>query len=342
MTMNYLKSLTEPPQSFGDQNKWADYLEILCVSSMDKIVTADDIFDKLYGDKSDDEQSVESNEHESDDGEVDIAEYMVESTSERSDVRQSKINDQFEFLVSRQALFGDFYPFRISFAPRNIQLKERLSFKQYSYLGLLISSNLDYFSYFKPDLTTNFEINSLFVFKKLFPEQAKIEYFGKGAQRSSVFSDNKLIDRIRTLADKLKLPLTALVNEDEFGQNNSGDGGLDLVGWYDIGDDNSGKIINFGQCACGKEWFEKQFDISMDKWRNYLQTNHPILTTLLTPSSFRKYDGTWYKESKIYNCIIIDRLRFLKSLRKRENSKVASSNIDMIYKVMEINISHFN
>lgn len=340
--MKYLKSLTKPPRSFGDQNKWADYLEALCLCSLDKVISANDIYDKLYGDKSDDEESVESNEHESDDEEVDLREYIVESYSERSDVRQSKINDQFEFLVARQTLFSEFYPFKVSLAPRSIELMERLSFKQYSYLGLLISSNLDYFSYFKPDLTKNFEINSLFVFRKLFPEQAQIEYFGNGAQRSSVFSANKLIDRVKILSEKLKLPLTNYATEDEIGKNNTGDGGLDLVGWFDIGDDNSGKIINFAQCACGKEWFDKQFDISMDRWSNYLQTNHPILTTLITPSSFRKYDGTWYKESKIYNCIIIDRLRFLKSLRKRENSKVAASNIDIINKVIKINISHFN
>lgn len=340
--MKYLRSLTKPPNSFGDTNKWADYLEVLCLTSMDNIISADDIYDKLYGDKSDDESSTSTNEYETEDGESDIVEYMVETSSEKSDVRQSKINDVFEFLVSRNSLFEDSYPFRVSLGPRYIKLNDNISFKQYSYLGLLISSNLDYFSYFKSDLTTNFELNSIFVFKKLFPENAKIEYFGKGAARSKIFSANKLIDRIKQLSEILQFPLASVFDEAEIGQNNTGDGGLDLVGWYDIADNNSGKIINFGQCACGKDWFNKQFDISMSKWKNYLHPRHPILTTLITPSSFRKYDGSWFNNMKIYDCIIIDRSRFLKSLRKRENSKVATVNMEMVKILKEINLSHFN
>lgn len=340
--MNYLRSLAKPPDSFGNINKWADYIEALCLASIDKIITADDIYDKLYGDKSDDESSTSTIEYETEDGESDIDEYITESSSEKSDVRQSKINDVFEFLISRESLFKENYPFKISLGPRYIELNKKISMRQYSYLGLLISSNLDYFSYFKSDLTINFELNSLFVFKKLFPENAKIEYFGKGASRNSVFSANKLIDRIKQLSEVLKFPLAPIFNEDEIGHNNTGDGGLDLVGWYDIADDNSGKIINFGQCACGKDWFDKQFDISISKWKNYIHPLHPILTTLITPSSYRKYDGTWYNNMKIYDCIIIDRSRFLKSLRKKENSKVASINMEMVEKIKEINLNHFN
>ncbi len=342
MKMNYLKSLTKHPESLGDQNKWADYIEILCLTSLDKMITADFIYDKLYGDKSEDETSIESNEHESDDGETDINEYIAESKSERSDFRISKVNDFFEFLVSRNSLFKNHYPFKITLGPRSIKLDEELSFRQYSYLGLLISSNLDYFSYFKTELTTNFELNSLFVFRKLFPESAKIEYFGKGASRSEIFSASKLADRIKQLSEALNLPLASIFDPNEIGDTNTGDGGLDLVGWYDVADGNRGKIINFGQCACGKEWFDKQFDMNISKWQNFITHLHPILTTLITPSSYRKYDGSWYNNMKIYDCIIIDRSRFLKSLRKRENSKVAISNIKMVKKVKEINLNYFN
>ncbi len=338
----YMKSLTKPPESFGDKNKWSDYIEILCLTSLDKIISSDDIFDKLYGDKSDDESSVQSNEIESEDGETDEIEYETKIPSERNDIRMSKINDLFEFIISRKSIFEEYYPFKISLAPKVIRLKEQLSFKQYSYLGLLISANLDYFLYFKSDLTTNFELNSLFVFKKLFPLKANIEYFGKGATRSKVFSDNKLIDRIKKLSEVLNLRLSSLFDEAEIGANNTGDGGLDLVGWYDIFDNNSGKIINFGQCACGKEWFDKQFDMHLSKWKNYIQPTHPILTTLFTPTCFRKYNGSWYNNMKIYDCIIIDRPRFLMSLTKKENATVASTNFKMIEQIRKINLSYFN
>ena len=340
--MNYTKSLTKPPESFNDLNKWADYLEILCLSSEDKIITRDEIYDKLYGDKSDDETSIQTNELEDEDSRNEIEEYKSETNGEKVDNRLSKIGDIFEFLISRKALYEKQYPFLVTIAPKTIALKKDVSFKQYSYLGLLLSANLDYFSYFKPELTTNFEINSMHVFKKLFPIDANVEYFGKGALRGNIFSQNKLIDRIKKLAEVLNLKLSARFDEQEVGHSNTGDGGLDLIGWYDIFDDNNGKIVNFGQCACGKDWYNKQFDIHIAKWKNYIDTTHPILTTLITPTSYRKYDGSWYNNMKVYDCIIIDRLRFIRALTKKENSKVSFVNMAMVQKVMAIEMKYFS
>lgn len=340
--MEYKKSLTAPPGSFSDLNKWSDYLEIFCLTSLDKIVTQDEIFDKLYGDKSDDESSVKSNEHEDEDDENDIEEYVSNNSSERTDVRLSKIGDIFEFLNSRKSLYGEHYPFQITRGPKTISLNKEISYRQYSYLGLLLSANLDYFSYYKPELTTNFELNSIHVFKKLFPIDAQIQYFGKGGQRNPIFTQNKLIDRVKKLAEVLGVKLSAYFDEEEIGHNNTGDGGLDLVGWFDLFDDNSGKVINFGQCACGKDWYNKQFDINAAKWQNFISTNHPILTTLITPASFRKYTGDWFNNMKIYDCIIIDRLRFVKSLNRKENSKVAHLNMEMVNTIKELNINYFN
>jgi len=340
--MSYSKSLNRPPDNFTDLNKWGDYIEILCLTSLDKIISKDEIYDKLYGDKSDDENSVQSNESESEDGLYDITEYTVESSSERTDIRMSKIGDIFEFLKSRQSLYDQHYPFKISQSPQFITLKKESSFRQYSYLGLLISANLDYFSNYKHQLTTTFEVNSVYVFKKLFPTAANVEYFGKGAARSQIFSQNKLIDRLKQLSIILNIKLSSHFDENEIGHNNTGDGGLDLVGWCDLFDENSGKIVNFGQCACGKDWYHKQFDMNIAKWKNYISPNHPILTTLITPSSFRKYDGSWFNNMKIYDCIIIDRLRFIKSLTKRENSKVAFATMSIVEEIKKINMTTFN
>ncbi len=334
------KKLTVPPNSFGDQNKWADYIEILCLTSEDKIVTADDIYDKIYGDKSDDESDDYLDDEWSD--EIDLDNEPNMSHSEKEDRNKTKINDVFEFLISRVSLFNDLYPFKLSRSPSYLEIDNKLSFKQYSYLGLLISSNLDYFAKYRPKLTTSFEKNSVFVFKKLFPENANIEYFGKGSDRDNRFNANKLSDRLKQLSAVLKIPLSPDFDENEINNSNTGDGGLDLVGWFDIMDDNSGKIINFGQCACGKEWSDKQFDIHPAKWNNFLHLNQPIIRTLITPSSFRKYSGEWFKKMKIYDCIVIDRLRFLKSLRKKENSKVANSNFTIVEEIIGWNLDYFN
>ncbi len=349
--MAKIKKLSTPPDGFGDKNKWADYIELLCITSLDKIVSADEIYDKMYGDKSDDESEDAGLIDETEDGDfVFESEELISdedneddiTKGEKDDKNKSKINEIFDFLVSRNNLFGEFYPFQISKSPKYIKLKEGLSNKHYSYLGLLASSNLDYLRMHKSSLTTNFETNSLFVFKKLLPNEARIEYFGKGNERGSVFSENKLYDRLLQLSDVLKTPISSLLVKEEINASNTGDGGLDIVGWHDIIDNLSGKVIIFGQCACGLDWYDKQFDIHPAKWDNYISSSHPILRTLITPISFRNYNGDWFKKSKIFDCVIIDRYRFLKSLRKRENSKVALSNANVVEEVIQWNNDYFN
>ena len=245
-------------------------------------------------------------------------------------------------MLSRQSLYNEFYPFKINRGPFCIQFRKELSYKHYSYLGLLASSNLDYLKKYKPLLTTNFEKGSLFVFKKTLPQDSVIEYFGKGNERGSIFSANKLSERIKQLSDVLKIPVSPVFDEEEINSMNTVDGGLDIVGWLDLMDCNSGKVISFAQCACGIEWYDKQFDIHEAKWRNYLHINQPIMRTLITPNSFRRYDGDWFKKMKIFDCIIIDRYRFLKSLRKRENSKIAMLNISVIEDVVSWNMDYFS
>ena len=61
-----MKSITTYPRSFSDANKWADYIEILCLLSLDTDLTIDDIYDRISGDKSVDEES-----------EIDYVQYVV-------------------------------------------------------------------------------------------------------------------------------------------------------------------------------------------------------------------------------------------------------------------------
>lgn len=157
-----VKELSTAPNSLKDINKWADYIELLCMSSLDNIISSDEIYDKLYGDKSDDEEI-------DDESNLDIDEETP--VSEIIDRRHSKINDFFELLISRKSLYLDFYPFEVSSSPYYIKLNNKTSYKQYSYLGLLVSSNLDYLKNHSPHLTRSFEDNSMFVFKHMFPEK---------------------------------------------------------------------------------------------------------------------------------------------------------------------------
>ena len=59
----------------------------------------------------------------------------------------------------------------------------------------------------------------------------------------------QLYDRIKILGEQLNLYLSNYCTEDNIGKINSGDSGLDLVGWYDFKEKNAGMITYFAQCA---------------------------------------------------------------------------------------------
>ena len=45
---------------------------------------------------------------------------------------------------------------------------------------------------------------------------------------------------------------------------------------------------------------------------------------------------------KIFDCVIVDRYRFLNSLRKKENSKTALLNMTIVDEIIDWNIDYFN
>ena len=226
--------------------------------------------------------------------------------------------------------FDKFYPFIISKKGNRITRVKKLSFKHYTYIYLLFSANLDYFKKFQPRLTHNFEEISLDVFRKFLPPTSHVHYFGSGGQRGGLFCKNKLYDRIKILSEQLGLHLSSYCTLENIGNNNLGDGGLDLVGWYDFKEKNVGMVTYFAQCACGKEWFDKQFESHSLNWENKLQFMNRPVNLLFTPSSFRKLDGHWLNESKIKDSIIVDRLRIIRHLSRRENSQNVFRNLDII------------
>lgn len=106
------------------------------------------------------------------------------------------------------------------------------------------------------------------------------------------------ISGILRFSKALNLTTSVIFNEnkEEIDSSNTGDRGLDLIGWFDVFDKNSGKIVNLAQCAFGKDWFNKQFDLSEAKWDNYIHFTNPYIKTLFTLSSYRSYNGDWYKK----------------------------------------------
>jgi len=100
------------------------------------------------------------------------------------------------------------------------------------------------------------------------------------------------------------------------GDKDTGDGGLDIVAWRALPDDNSpGNLICFAQCACSPdEWEGKLFDAHIDKWRHIIDFVHFPANIMFIPLCFRSSNGDWFNKSEIRSSIVLDRLRICKLL----------------------------
>jgi hypothetical protein len=294
------KNITTTP-SGKDLNKWADYIELLCIRHPDKLITVGELYDRVN-----DEEITRS----------DLDEVEGELDSERDDKKMQIIIDYFNFLSTRVSLFEDFYPFIFNVTNNIIQLKNNLNTKQYIYLYMLFASNLDYFKNDMSDLTSNFEFISFLSLKSTLGPSYTVEAFGVSKFKKSLFNQGKLYDRIVKLAQELNLHLSSRIDT----TLSSGDYGLDLVAWLSHDNSEAGPII-FAQCTCGEDWDKKQFDMHFDKWRANIEFVHPPLGKMFISKSFRDDSGDWYNKSKP-KTVLFDRKRILDRLSKRQRRAV--------------------
>lgn len=289
---------------------WADHIELLCLANEDREFSKADALDRFR------ERSADLGE---DFGEADDDEELlpaeIGSTAEKNDRWTQWIDDWFRQLEYRKGAFADFYPF--SFSPKGDALiaGNPLSLQQKFYIFLLLSSSLRHFD--KPletPLTSNFELVSSEAMKKLLPSNAEVHIFGANALHQGKYTGN-LWNKIRGLAEDLRERVLAA--EADFSPYDTGDKGLDVVGWVPFPDLAPGLPIYFAQCGCTAEWVEKQHSCSRESWNRTMTFCCPPGKVAFIPYCFRNSDGGWHKEIDIHCTIIIDRLRLTYLLQDR-------------------------
>lgn len=291
--------LTRLPKG-KDIHVWTDYVELLCLVNVDGIVTKADIIDRLEEDMGLSER--EDNNQDYDDGQVTV--------SEKKDKTEREVDDWFLHLSYRQGVFDLFYPFNISNSRDALTLVNNLTLKHKFYVFLLLSSNLRYFEKkSNHKLTSTFEIMSAIALKEMLPQKAQVHLF-----RPPEYIENRryvgnLWSRIKLLADDLRERV--LVAESEYAPQNTGDGGLDIVGWVPISKDHTGGLLCvFGQCACTEEWVTKQHSSSVETWKPIMTFTSAPANMIFIPFCFRTATGEWWRTKDIHSSILIDRVRF--------------------------------
>jgi hypothetical protein len=287
-------SLEKLPKS-SDIPVWGDYIELLCLVNRDNIVTKADVLDRKR-----DETDSELPTYDED-----------ETIAETRDKEEQQVDDWFRHLIYRQGTFdrSGFYPFYVTNGGDSLKLKDNLTLQHKLYIFLLLASNLRYVPNYKHSITTAFETVSQNALRSILPTNAEVHVFGTSSQGKGRYSGN-LLNKIRVLAEDLSERV--LIDENTFSSHNSGDKGLDIVGWVPAGDRGVGGLLCvFAQCACTEEWVTKQHSSKVDSWRPVMTFTSPPSNLIFIPFCFRNSNGGWWQPTDIHESIVVDRVRMV-------------------------------
>ena len=310
-----LKNLEIPPSPKHLSYLQADHIEFRCLSNHDRTLTKGDIlsFFKQDAELNDDNKFDEISEEEyhgpdEEDFISDEEDFISDEEYKISDEQLDSVDDWFKYLEYRARAFEDTYPFTIDTRLTTLEVKRNLNEHQKLYVFLLIASSLRHFEQSETyRITESFEKISARALQSYFGDVAEIHLFG--ANTASRYKGDK-----NSKIDKLSKDLceNKMVSDSHFNQNDSGDQGLDIVGWIPMADCNHGRLMIFGQCACGRDWQDKQHSSSYDKWSRLIDLSVRPVNTIFVPYCFRNASGNWYANNEIQMSLMIDRLRIVK------------------------------
>lgn len=305
----------------ADCHKWCDFIELRCLLSSEARFSRGQVLEvlddsaQLYGEVTDsDDPLLDINlPGDGDDGEEGEDDFEQKTSPVRNSVRsESKAAEWFSHLEFRQGVFGTSYPFTISDDRQEIFLTPQIAESQRLYIQLLLSSSLRAIPKKRwPDLTEPFEDVSAKIFSSLMPKGWNVYRFGaKGATRYT----GKLYDKLAALAKDIRIEFTA--PRHYYSENNSGDGGLDLVAWHPLGDERICIPAALAQCGCvADDWAMKTLQASSAKLGANLRGPVPWMAYYFMPQDLLFNAGNttdWHQGNNLTNAIIIDRYRLIK------------------------------
>ncbi|MBP7997884.1 MAG: hypothetical protein KA314_06190 [Chloroflexi bacterium] len=299
-------NLDNLPRKNSADHIWVDYIELLCLFNRDGIVTKADVLDRRR-----DEADFYVDTEEAEDN------WEEMPVSEVKDVEEREVDDWFRHLSYRQGVFHDFYPFLVGSDGQTCYRHESLSEKHKFYIFLLLASNLRYFSGRHHSLTRTFEIVSWAALKEFLPASAEVHIFRPVSEMrtSQQRYVGNLWNRMNILATDLRERLR--IEQIHLSPNDSGDGGLDIVGWVPTGNDSTGGLLCvFAQCACTNDWVDKQHSSGVQAWGAKLTFTCPPSNMVFIPFCFRNAGGEWFTPHDIHGSILVDRVRLVYFLRE--------------------------
>lgn len=289
--------LVSAPKINAPLGVWTDYCELLCISLDSCQIDQDEISSIVI--KSYDFQSEDENSH----------------TKDRKERITSVLEDVYGHISLRNNMLSERYPFTINTDGQICLKSSSLSKIQKLYILLLLSSNLKYIKNCH-SLTSDFEVICLLYMKQLFPSMI-FKLFGSSNTNGllpaeNYISDTKLKERILKLSEFISV-LYDKEDVEKISDYDHGDGGLDIVGIRNMGDNRKSVPVMYGQCACSREeWAQKQLSLSDTQWGKFLKVwSTSIQKYIFIPYWYMNSDKQFENELKITSCVLVDRLRLM-------------------------------
>lgn len=225
---------------------------------------------------------------------------------------ETRWRDIVNFASLRTKEFGADYPFKVSEDKDTLTLEaDDNNAAHTTYLNLLLASCMRHIPKNRQgEVARHFETTCLKVFSKLMPSGAEIRATWANGGEEAPYQGT-LFQKMQQLAADLRC--TANFVARDFKENDTGDGGIDLIAWHPMHDKRDGIPIAFAQCGCSKEdWKFKHLEAHPVKHRRHLPVMHPWATYYFMPLDLREADGGWAYDSDIGEAIIVDRLRLIR------------------------------
>lgn len=302
-----LKELSSPPKAGKHElYRWCDYIELRCLTHMDKRFSRDALVEAL-------EEGIDADADAplDDLGDEDAVSLSIDSAAGKDNHEQHSAFC-FKHLRWRASVFSDSWPFILDEHATEIKLKTTLSETHRFYLSLLLSASLGYTPKKRWRILTGlFEQASVEIMKRLMPQGSEVHAFG--AAETTRYTGH-LFDRLCKLT--LDIRGTLDLKKEHFSTHDSGDGGLDIVAWNGLGDSRKGIPIAFAQCGCtASGWPNKMLEASPARLGGHLLTLHEWATYYFMPLDLStEIDSAmdWQSYSDFGSAIVIDRLRFIR------------------------------
>jgi hypothetical protein len=104
--------------------------------------------------------------------------------------------------------------------------------------------------------------------------------------------------------------LGEVVGQRDLEKHDSGDDGVDLIGWRPFGDARASQAIILTQCSIGTDWRDKRDGVSLKMWKRHIDWHSDPLKGFAVP--FHHKEGNPWRETATRAGIIFDRLRIAK------------------------------